>query len=207
LRYPFITYYHKEKATQQFKTHQQAESSKFVPYVPYNIVEELKKTPSKMTMFDALKIPGQLDLMQEGSKLRNYKKRVNEENVIFGISDDVPLAPIGIRRPPPFYLSLRLEAWVVNNCMIDTETAITVIPKAITNEMKLYITRCIYDFIQLDSSFVYVVGSVKGIQITLNAFPDICVIQDIIMVDLPPLFGICLSREFTTKLEGHLALD
>ena len=27
------------------------------------------------------------------------------------------------------------------------------------------------------------------------------------MVDLPPLFGICLSREFTAKLRGYLALD
>jgi len=52
-----------------------------------------------------------------------------------------------------------------------------------------------------------VIGSVKGISITLNALPDICVIQDIIVVDLPPLFGICLSKEFITNLGGYLALD
>lgn len=48
---------------------------------------------------------------------------------------------------------------------------------------------------------------VKGVLITLNAFLDICVIQDIIVIDLPPLFGIYLSREFTAKLGGYLALD
>ena len=91
--------------------------------------------------------------------------------------------------------------------MIDSKAAITMIPKAVANEMNLYITICIDGFIPLDSSFVHVIGSVKAIPITLNAFPNICVIQDIIMVDLPPLFGICLSREFTAKLGGYLALD
>ena len=170
-------------------------------------MEELKKTPSKMTMFDALKISSQLDFLQEALKLRNNKKRVNEGNVIFAISDDVPPTPIVIRRLSPFYLSLRLEGWVVNNYMIDTRAVIIVIPKAITNEMKLYITKCIDSVTQLDSFSIDIVGSVKGVQITLNAFSNICVIQDIIVVDLPPLFGICLSREFTTKLGGYLALD
>ena len=62
-----------------------------------------------MTMFDALKIPGQLDLLQEALKLRNSKKRVNEGNPIFAISDDVPPTPIGIRIPLAFYISLQLE--------------------------------------------------------------------------------------------------
>jgi len=45
--------------------------------------------------------------------------------------------------------------------MIDTRVAITIIPKVVANEMKLYIIICIDGVIQLDSSFVYVVGSVK----------------------------------------------
>jgi len=68
-------------------------------------MEELKKTPSRMTMFDTLKILGQLDLLQEALKLINSEKRVNEGNPIYAMSDDVPLAPIGITRPPPFYFS------------------------------------------------------------------------------------------------------
>lgn len=91
--------------------------------------------------------------------------------------------------------------------MIDTGANIIVIPKIITNEMKLYITRCIDGFIHLDSSLVDVIGSVKGVFITLNALPNICIIQDIIVVDILPLFRIYLSREFTMKLGVSLALD
>lgn len=63
-----------------------------------------------MTIFDALRILGNIDLLQEALKLKKSKKRVNEEIIVFKNVDNVPLAPIGIRRPPPFYLSLILES-------------------------------------------------------------------------------------------------
>jgi len=77
--------------------------------------------------------------LQEALKLKNNKKRKNKGNVVFFNFDDFPPSPIVIRIPPLFYLSIRLEGWIVNNCMIDTKAAITVIPKVVTNEMKLYI--------------------------------------------------------------------
>ena len=91
---------------------------------------------------------------------------------MFTNSNDVCLAPIGVRIPTPFYLSLRLEGWIVNNCVIDTRAASTIIPKDVADEMKLYITQCIDGVIQLDYSLVDVIGSVKGVTTTLN----ICII-------------------------------
>jgi len=59
--------------------------------MPYNIVEELKRTPSKMIMYDALRIPGQIDLIQEALNIKNNsRKRTNEENNILTNKDDVP---------------------------------------------------------------------------------------------------------------------
>ena len=144
--------------------------------------------------------------MEEALKLKNNKKRTSEDNFVFVNFDDVHSTPIVITRSPPFYLSLRLEGWV-NNGMIDTRASSTIIPKFVVDEMKLYITRCIDGVIQLDSSPFDVISSFKGVNITLNAFFDIFFIQDIIVVDLPPLFGICLSREFIANLGCYLALD
>lgn len=59
----------------------------------------------------------------------------------------------------------------------------------------------------MDSSLVDVIGNVKSVPITLNIFLDINLNQDIIIVDLPPLFGIYFSREFATKLGWYLTLD
>lgn len=41
----------------------------------------------------------------------------------------------------------------------------------------------------------------------MNIFFDNNLNQDIVVVDLPPLFGIFFSKEFTTNLGGYLALD
>lgn len=103
------------------------------------MVEELKRTPSKMTIFDALRILGQINLLQEALKLKNGRKRTSVDNVILVIFDDIPRAPINIRRCPLFYISLRLEGWVVNNDMIDTRATITIISRAFVEAMKLYI--------------------------------------------------------------------
>ena len=109
MRFYIITKQHKEKATHQFRSHQTIDTSKSIPYVPYNIVEELKITPFKMIIFDALRMPIQIDLLQEALKLRNNsRKRTSEDNIIIINTDDVLHTSIGIRRPPSFYLSLRL---------------------------------------------------------------------------------------------------
>lgn len=109
MRYPFITKQHKDKATHQLRSHHTAHTSKLNPYIPYNIMKELKRT-YKITIFDALRILGQIDLLQEALKIKNNsRKRTSENNIILDNIDDVPWAPIVIRRPTPFYLSLRLE--------------------------------------------------------------------------------------------------
>lgn len=108
---------------------------------------------------------------------------------MFANSDDVHSYLIGIRIPPPFYLSHRY-----NNCIINTRDASTIILKFVADERKLYRFQCIDGVIQLYSFLVDVIGSVKGVTITLNAFPNICVMQDIIVVYLIPLFRIYLFR-------------
>lgn len=91
--------------------------------------------------------------------------------------------------------------------MFDIKDAIIIIPRAITEAIKLYIIQCIDGIIKLDSSPMDAVKNVQSIPITLNMFLDISLNQDIVVVDLPPLFGLYLSRESTTKLWGYLSLD
>lgn len=91
--------------------------------------------------------------------------------------------------------------------MINIKATMTIILRVIVEAMRLYITWCIDGVIQLDSSPMEVGENVKSIPITLNIFLNSSLNKDIVVVDLPPLFGICLSREFTTKLGCYLALD
>ena len=91
MRYPFIIEQQKKNATHQFRSHHTIDTSKLNPYVPYNIVEELKIIPSKMIMFDALRMPSQIDLLQEALKIKNNsRKRTNEDSIILANIDDIP---------------------------------------------------------------------------------------------------------------------
>lgn len=78
--------------------------------------------------------------------------------------------------------------------------------RGIAKEMKLYITKSLEGVLQLDVSPIDVLGVLKYVHMYLNKFSKIMVPQYIVVVDFPPLFGICLSREFIAKLGGYLDL-
>jgi len=61
--------------------------------------------------------------------------------------------------------------------------------------------------LKLDGTNVKIIRVVKYVGMKLHKCPKIYIIQDIMVVYLPPLFGLCLSREFIAKLGGYLAMD
>lgn len=86
-----------------------------------------------------------------------------------------PLAPIGVGRTPPLYISLIFEGWIVHNYLIETRAANIVMLKAITEEMNLYYTRCIEGVFQLDLTPIDVMGCVKHVNMDFNKFTQIYV--------------------------------
>ena len=61
--------------------------------------------------------------------------------------------------------------------------------------------------LQLYGTLVTIVGILKGLNISLHAFSNCTVTQDISIVDFPPHFSIDLSRDFTTWIGGYIASD
>lgn len=51
------------------------------------------------------------------------------------------------------------------------------------------------------------IGMIKDASVTLHACPNFSIQQDIYVIDLPPYFAICLSRDFTAKIGGYLSSD
>ncbi|KAH9302394.1 hypothetical protein KI387_013977, partial [Taxus chinensis] len=54
--------------------------------------------------------------------------------------------------------------------------------------------------LQLDGTATNAVDIVKNLEVTLHAFPNVSILQDVNVVDLPPYFALCLARDFTTKI-------
>lgn len=110
-------------------------------------------------------------------------------------------------RPLLFYISLELEDHIVHNYLIELGTTITIMPKKVFDIIGLVYTRCSIGVIQLEETNVKTLGVVKDVPMKLQKCPEVSVVQDIIVVDLPPMFSLCTSQEFTSKLRTYLAMD
>jgi hypothetical protein len=50
-------------------------------------------------------------------------------------------------------------------------------------------------------------GLIKDIVVTLTRIPSKSVVMDVVIVDIPPKFGMLLSRSWVEKLKGTLQMD
>jgi len=162
---------------------------------------ELKRTPARISLFEALKIPEQIDLL----KISLIALNEGMERVLnlFEISKYLGM---GKNKPPAFYMTLEIEGYVLHNCLVDFGVATTVMPKEMCDVMGLPMTRTSTEVLQLDSTPIKIVGVIKDIVLKIHKCPSIIITQ-VVVVELPPLFGLCLSREFTVKIGDYLAMD
>jgi hypothetical protein len=71
----------------------------------------------------------------------------------------------------------------------------------------LDITRPYKDLFSFDSRKVKCLGLIKYLVVTLTQIPSKSVVMDVVVVDIPPKFGMLLSRSWETKLKGTLQMD
>lgn len=110
-------------------------------------------------------------------------------------------------KPYPFFLTLIVGKKILHNAMIDSGASTTAMPKQIVEALGLNYEPMKRGVMQLDGNKVETIGVIKALPLTLSACPSITVSQDTMIIDVPPMFGLCLSQEFTSKVGGYLSLD
>ncbi len=80
-------------------------------------------------------------------------------------------------------------------------------PKTIMEKLGLDITRNYHDLYSFDSSRVRCIGLIKDLVVSLDQIPAKNVLMDVVVADIPPRFGMLLSRSWGAKLKGTLQLD
>jgi len=108
---------------------------------------------------------------------------------------------------PPFYISLRIHDFVLHNAMFDSGASHNLMPKAIMEKLGLDITRKYHDLYSFDSSRVRCIGLIKDLVVSLDQIPAKNLLMDVVVADIPPRFGMLLSRSWGSKLKGTLQLD
>jgi hypothetical protein len=107
----------------------------------------------------------------------------------------------------PFYINLIILDHLLHNCMLDSRASHNVMPKEIMDRLGLEITRPYGDLYSFDLIKVKCIGMIKELVVNLAQVPSKSVLMDVVVADIPPKYGMLLSRSWGAKLGGSLQLD
>jgi hypothetical protein len=189
---------------------------------PVPEVREIMKPPSSFSFeheIQKIKIPVPLS---ELVKHKNFKKSLSKwlqpepschsiDSV--NLQDEKPVVILGPMvedrddSSPPFYTSLNIHDKVLHNCLMDSGASHNLMPKTVMEELGLEIMKSYHDLYSFDSRRVQCLRVIKDLVVTLFQLPMKSVVMDIMVVDVPPKFGMILSRSWIKILGGTLQMD
>ena len=140
---------------------------------------------------------------------------IEENNDTVNLNDDQPEFIFGPNIEgryqegpiPPFYVNLKIHEKILHNAMHDSGASHNLMPKAVMESLGLEITipyKYLYSF---DSSRVKYLGLIKDLCVNLAQIPAKCLVMDIIVADVPPKYGMLLSRSWGAKLQGTMQME
>jgi hypothetical protein len=107
----------------------------------------------------------------------------------------------------PFYIILNIHNLILHNAMLDSGASHNMMPKAVMEKLGLEVTRPYNNLHSFDSSKVRCIGLIKHLCITLVQILTKSMVMDVVVLDIPPKYGMFLSRSWGDKLKGTLQLD
>jgi hypothetical protein len=131
------------------------------------------------------------------------------------VQDDHPAILFGPRveeiheneEVPPFYVSLKIHDMTLHNAMLDSGASHNLMPKVVMDQLGLDVTRPYKDLFSFDSRKVKCLGLIKDLVVSLAQIPAKNMVMDVVVADIPPKFGMLLSRSWAAKLKGTLQMD
>jgi hypothetical protein len=185
------------------------------------VIKEVEKTSSSFNFkseMAKIKIYVPFNELIKNSEYRNQiikMLKMEETSNTFNIQDDHPAILFGPRveessdadQVPPFYVSLKIHDMTLHNGMLDSGASHSLIPKVVMDQLGLDITRPNKDVFSFDSRKVKCLGLIRYLVVSLSQIPVKNMVMDVVVADIPPKFGMLLSRSRTTKLKGTLQMD
>jgi ribonuclease HI len=173
----------------------------------YNVVEDLSKLRITFPFTEVVKIPQQreniLKLLDDPSE--------REEVVVTSPKQSQSQSTAKLRgKIPPFYISIENHDVALHNCLVDTGATNNIMPLAVMEALGMSCTKyyetgeSIY---AIDSRKVPAYGEIKDFYAWITTTPHIITVFNIIVVDLPPTYGVVLGRDWTSMIGGYIMND
>lgn len=113
-------------------------------------------------------------------------------------SQDVNAAMIGRKSKsmtPPFLITFEIFNMNIHNCLVDSDASSTVMPYTIAKRLHVIPEKTGTRIVQLDRTNVKVIGELKDVLIRMTTKPQYTQVIDIVVVDIPKVYGMLLSRD------------
>jgi hypothetical protein len=108
---------------------------------------------------------------------------------------------------PPFFMTLTMNNKYLNHCMLDIGTGANMMSLKVMQQMGLKVTRPYRNVCGFESKEIPTHGVVENLEVHLKEYPEKIVHIDIIVVDVPDVWGMLLSRKFGAMIGGSLEMD
>ena len=93
----------------------------------------------------------------------------------------------------------------MHNYLVDSGESINVMPVSVCKKINGQPKPSTWQVIQLDRTAVKVIGEMENVLIRLSLNEKVCQFINIVVADIPEAYGLVLSRDWSTKLNGYFA--
>jgi hypothetical protein len=91
--------------------------------------------------------------------------------------------------------------------MVDSGASSNVMPLFVCHKINAEVKPSDLKIIQLDRTNVKVIGELKNVLVRLSSNPKVHQVIDIIVVDIPEVYGLFFSRDWSEQLHDYFATD
>lgn len=175
---------------------------------PFDLEAEIGKLKIAIPLSELAKHDIYKQQIKKSLQLTCNKDNVNvlddTRELLFSPEVDGKTAVTGIL---PFYVSLHVHDKILHTAIFDSGASHNLMPKSMMERLNLDITRPYKDLFSFDSIQVKFLGLIKDLCVSLVQYPNKTILMDVVVADIPPKYGMLLSRSWGAKLQGSLQLD
>jgi hypothetical protein len=151
--------------------------------------------------------------LREAIKIPSIKERFDT----FFLGSNEPMDPLIMLQDdhfkvqygenPPFFMMLAMNNKNLNNCMLDTGVGANMMSLKVMRQVGLKVTRPYRNVCGFESKAIPTHGVVENVEVCLKEYPEKIVHIDIVVFDVPNVWGMLLSTNFVAMLGGTLDMD
>jgi hypothetical protein len=108
---------------------------------------------------------------------------------------------------PPFFMTLLINNKCLNKCMLDSGVGANMMSLKIMQQLGLKVTRPYGNVCGFESRAIPTHGVIENVEVCLGRYLKRVIHMDIVVVDVPDVWVMLLSRKFVAMLGGTLEMD